>query len=276
MLVFRVFSPKSPNLLVDFRNEQNADKWNQSLILHDFNRCFSPELRVYQNFSYLCPRIYVHIYTIIYTLNKKIYTSVYKYFFFRTSSIIVWESHNTALPKKTLDFQDSNPKPFWRSQAALVQLACWRRPTTRLLLGRITYPLRTSKINMDWNFIIYLATLWKLACCWKMILYNSFLGGCVRFRRGKRTPNLANFLTQLVFSPPNSDDQTSQTPGPWWFSQKNWGNPWWKNWGKNPWHAGTWGSMPWTEMAGHPCTSPPRRLALRGPWGFGSPNETHS
>ena len=63
-------------------------------------------------------------------------------------------------------------------------------------------------------------------------------------------------------------------PGPWWFSQKNWGETSVKNWGNKPLTPGTWGSMPWTEMAGRLCTSPPRRLALRGPWGFGSPNET--
>lgn len=118
MLVFRVFSPKSPNLLVDFRNEQNADKWNQSLILHDFNRCFSPELRVYQNFSYLCPRIYVHIYTIIYTLNKKIYTSVYKYFFFSNK-----QYHCLGIPQYGSTKKNSGFSGF-KSQAFLEVSSC--------------------------------------------------------------------------------------------------------------------------------------------------------
>lgn len=71
---------------MDLRNEQKTDEWKQSLILHDFNRCFLPELRVYQNFSYLCPRIYVHIYNYIYTIiyihSTKKYIHLYLSIFF--------------------------------------------------------------------------------------------------------------------------------------------------------------------------------------------------
>ena len=88
MLVFRFFSPKSPNLLVDFRNDQKTDERKQSLILHDFNRCFSPELRVYQDFSYLCPRIYVHIYNYIYIyiyIKQKTCIYIYTYLYISIS-----------------------------------------------------------------------------------------------------------------------------------------------------------------------------------------------